>query len=107
MEQPKWIINDNNLVMGIVGFHKDLLSDHKNKTIGGGLWYMDRRNKKLYLYSKSQDFGQCVSGDIYKMLDEGLINPSLNGYSLYFSTCDSIADAILKDHNEFIGVIDF
>lgn len=103
MKLPKWIINDNDLVMGIVEFHKDLLKDHKDKTIGGGLWHMDRRNKKLYLYGKSHDYGQCKVEDIYNMLEEGLIPLSIDNYSLYFSTSENLKEAI--ETNEFIGVI--
>lgn len=56
MEHPKFVINNGNIIFGHVEFHSDLLRDHK-ETVGGGWWYLDRENKIMYLYGKSQDYG--------------------------------------------------
>jgi hypothetical protein len=55
----KWIINNNEIIMGNVEFHKDLLTDH-TKTIGGGYYYYDNDTETMLFYSSSSDFGSVT-----------------------------------------------
>lgn len=55
----KWIINNNEIIMGNVEFHRDLTKDHSS-TIGGGYYYYDDESKTMLFYSLSTDFGSVT-----------------------------------------------
>ena len=48
----KWIINDEDLILGDVEFHEDLLTgDRKEReTAGGGRWYVDRERGVIFFW---------------------------------------------------------
>lgn len=80
---PKFIINNGNLVLGNVEFHRELARDHKT-TKGGGWYHLDKEAKKLYLYSESMDFGPCARPDVEQAINEGLLSPFLDDFEIYF-----------------------
>lgn len=96
----KYIINNNTLVMGQVEYHSQLLKDH-SKTVGGGYWYVDDENKKVYLYSKSLEFKQARYADVIKALRSGAFPQNLKGYSFYYSHEDSLS-RVLKDSTKIV-----
>jgi hypothetical protein len=79
---PKFIINNGNLTMGHVEFHRELSRDHST-TKGGGWFHLDKENKKLYLYDQSVDFGP-----------EGLLSPFLEDFAIYFLETHSLETAL-------------
>ena len=53
---PKWIIEDGKVRIGKATFHKELCTKKEN-VIGGGWYYIDLKDRILWLYDKSIDFG--------------------------------------------------
>jgi hypothetical protein len=55
----KFIIYDDEIIIGRVGLHKELLPKDSDpeKIFGGGLFTIDREKKNVHLYGKSEDFG--------------------------------------------------
>jgi hypothetical protein len=57
-----------------IDYHFELLSSNecRKDAIGGGLFYIDQLNKKIFLYHKSEDFGYVNKADMllncYKIL---------------------------------------
>ena len=57
----KFIINNNDLILGNVEMHEDLLGGRKeNKTIGGGFWNYDVDTNTMYFYGESMQFGSVT-----------------------------------------------
>ena len=61
MKRPKFIVIDNGdeyeIICGNVELHMDLVPNDTVKVIGGGHFYIDYRNKCIYFYGKSIDYG--------------------------------------------------
>jgi len=89
----KFIINNGNIVMGHVEYHKELLSDHTN-TVGGGWWEYNKEKDIMYLYSKSYDFGQAKREDVIQAIQTGWISPRLNDTKFFHSYEDSLGKAM-------------
>jgi len=69
---PKFIIEDGDLIIGKVAYHKHLATD-PTKVIGGG-WYIYRDKEKSFTFSDSStDFGKAYMDDIKKCVDEGKV----------------------------------
>ena len=66
---PKFIIEDNQLILGKVPFHK-ILGTNLDKIIGGGWFKFDKENKQLILYGDSHDFGRASKEVIFKAYKE-------------------------------------
>ena len=83
----KWIVNNNQLIIGNVKYHEDLLSPQRkrNETDGGGMWYLDRANKITYFWGVSQDFGGVSEETFQKAIDNSLISPFISETKIYFS----------------------
>lgn len=90
---PKFIINNGNLVMGNVEFHRELARDHST-TKGGGWYHLDKEAKKLYLYNQSIDFGPCARPDVQQAVSEGLLSPFLEDFEIYFLETSNLVTAI-------------
>ena len=56
----KWILENNILRFGNVGFHKKL-AKNENDVLGGGLFKVDHDTNSIELFGKSIDFGACKS----------------------------------------------
>jgi hypothetical protein len=93
----KFIINNGNLVMGHVEYHKELLSDH-TKTVGGGWWEYNKEKDIMYLYSRSMDFGQAKREDVIGAIQTGLISTSLNNTKFFHSYEEFLCD-VMEDEN--------
>jgi hypothetical protein len=60
---PKFIIEDDCLIMSKVTYHKDMVID-KDKVKGGG-WFKYSSDKKTFIfYGESHDFGSAKFADI-------------------------------------------
>ncbi len=100
MGHNKFIINQGNLMMGHVNFHKELSSDHTT-TKGGGWYHIDHDNKKVYLYDVSMDFGQAKREDVIAAIQTGdFISIHIQDYEFIHSyqhtlaTCKMDSDKI-------------
>jgi len=60
MKPQKFIIYGNEILLGRVSYHKELLPDKPNYRLifGGGLFKIDHEEKTITLYGESMDFGK-------------------------------------------------
>jgi hypothetical protein len=85
----KFIIIDDQVIMGTVEFHRELVGDYHIKqglkVIGGGSWHFDEENNILYFYGRSDDYGAVTAETFTKALKESLISPTLEEAQIKFS----------------------
>lgn len=83
----KFIINDNELIMGDVEFHKDLIGINRSsdKTIGGGLWHWDEEKNAVYFWGISTDFGGVTKDQFEGAVKNSLISPFMDESKFLFS----------------------
>jgi len=95
-KNKKWILKDDGeLILGMVGLHKEL-NNNKLTGVKGGGWFFIKDNT-VFLYSSSYDFGKCKIEDfkgVYLMLNREL--------DYRFSTMESIENV-----EEFSEPIEF
>jgi hypothetical protein len=65
---PKFIVEGNNLIIGRVTYHEDLVTD-KEQVKGGGWWKID--GKIMTFWGDSFDFGKANIEDIRACIDAG------------------------------------
>lgn len=75
---PKFIVEDDCLIVGKCTYHKQLAANIKNVK-GGGWWKYKREEKELHLYGESDDFGPASIEDIKACLSAGNLFWSYNG----------------------------
>lgn len=68
MEYPKFIIENDNLILGKVQFHKHLTTK-PNEVKGGGWYEFDHERKTFTFYGESFDFGSARLDDIKKCIE--------------------------------------
>ena len=58
----KFIIYDDELLLGRVKFHRNLLPDDFDHRLvyGGGMFELDHENKTVNLFGRSHDFGRFI-----------------------------------------------
>lgn len=96
MKVPKFIIENDMLIMGIVELHMDLVLTDDFSVKGGGWWHNDKENKIIYFYSKSYDYGRFNPEDLQKIFTNKSCRQSqkLKDYKWVYSTSESLEDAI-------------
>lgn len=88
---PKFIVEDNELIIGKCTYHKQLATD-KTKVKGGGMWKWDQEKKEFLLYADSADFGAANEDDIKACIEAGNVFLSYSGgrnvsdHSFYLNT---------------------
>lgn len=93
MENPKFIVTEDYLIIGYVEMHKDLASEGM-EVLGGGWWHLDKENKNLYLYGQSFDYGRTNINKIRQIKESGLYAPSMNNFNWIFSESDSLNECM-------------
>jgi hypothetical protein len=92
---PKFIIENDSLIMMKVSFHKHMILDPANSEIKGGGWFRyDNENKRFIFYGDSTDFGAAKLEDIKKCVEDNKIfsNPysdeslTEHGYKFAYDT---------------------
>lgn len=98
----KWVINDDDLILGDVEFHEDLLTgDRKQrKTAGGGRWYVDRELDVIFFWGKSIDFGQATK----KEFDYAFKQPSVERLETFFSLKEDFKE-VLKEYEIYCRTV--
>jgi hypothetical protein len=93
----KWIINDEDLILGDVEFHEELVCKgrDKEKTVGGGRWHYDRDANIIYFWGKSVDFGQATEKEFINAFKQ----PSVEQATIVFSLKLDFKD-VLKEYEE-------
>ena len=93
---PKFIIEDGNLILSKVTYHKELVSD-KNKVKGGG-WFVYKPEEKTFIFNgESHDFGKASFEDIKTCIinkqvysDSMLVNNISELYTFAYNTGSEI-----------------
>lgn len=98
MLKNKFVLVDNEIIIGRVAFHKQL---HQSP-MGGGMWYYHTEQNKLILYGTSHDFGPISKKEALNAKVYGIPK----GFELIFDERNNHeALDILKDHlGELEGV---
>lgn len=97
---PKFIIEDGNLIISKVTFHKDIACDIKN--VKGGGWFKinnDVHPKTITFHGDSHDFGKAKFEDIKKCVEEKKVfsNKYLTSnlsdlYKFLYDTCTELIE---------------
>lgn len=102
VEVRKFIIYNNEIRMGVVEYHKELLPKNYDKSLikGGGRWEWNKElfGDKIFFFGKSHDFGYAKKDDFFAAWDNSLISPSLESAEVYFSEHEYLSD-VLKYFN--------
>lgn len=92
MSNPKFIIQDGNLIIGRCMFHKQLSTNTKN-VIGGGWYDHNKEDKKFTLFGTSFDFGTASIEDIKNCIELGNVylsrvaeHKKAKNYSFFYRT---------------------
>ncbi len=88
---PKFIVNENRLIIGMAFQHRMLARNH-NSTLGGGWWHIDEATQRIWLYASSQVFGPVKKEILKEIIAKG--NHDYPGYSFYFSRESSLEAAM-------------
>lgn len=72
MLHPKFIIEDDCLILSKVSYHNDLVTD-KTKVKGGGMFRYLTQTDTFLFYGISFDFGEAKIKDIIKCIKEGKV----------------------------------
>lgn len=72
MSNPKFIIMDDEFILGKVEFHADL-TRKRDGIKGGGWWHLNEDKTELLLYGTSSDFGSVTKEQIIAAFESGLI----------------------------------
>lgn len=89
----KFILNNDFLIIGKVGFHFQMV-ERGDKVNGGGFWHVDKEQGTLYLYSCSTEYGRCYIEDIKKAINENKIPSDYTRMKIVFSKCEYLEDAM-------------
>ena len=75
MKYPKFIIQNDTLIIGIVEFHSELKQD--NSPVKGGGWFNTKLNQddtqSITFWKDSQEFGKCSKQAIQNCIDNGKV----------------------------------
>ena len=91
MVYPKFIIEEDNLILAKCTFHKQLATD-KEKVKGGGWFRFDDEKKAFILGGSSHDFGYAKLEDIKKCIELGNVygnsrlSRKMDNYKFYYDT---------------------
>lgn len=97
MKKPKYIITaDNELRMGWVDFHSDLIEEQPAKIIGGGWWvFLDEDKTEILLFGLSVDYGHLTTEQIESVFSKGKLPTGIDTKveKVFYSTQIRVADA--------------
>ena len=96
MKQQKFIINNNNLIVGEVEFHEDLLHEaNRYLTAGGGRWHIDEETNTIYFYGSSVDFGKVTK----EQFENAYKRPNIEAMNIIFSEKEYLCD-VMDEQNK-------
>jgi hypothetical protein len=84
---PKFIIEDNLIILGQVKFHRELAKD-PSAVEGGGWFFIDSLRKEILFYGKSYDFGRFNIFNLKSLIESGNLDSRLHDYTFYLSLKD-------------------
>jgi len=96
---PKFIIENDELILGKVTYHKELATDVKNVK-GGGWWFFNNSKNHFQFFGDSQDFGRVKIEDIRKcVLEKKIFTDSFINISEKFTFSHRDLDGIIEELN--------
>jgi hypothetical protein len=98
----KFIVTKEEFRMGNVEFHKELDKGLEHMVLGGGMWHMDDREKILYLWGSSIDYGYAEPRIIKHVLEHAWLSPSLSDFKVMHSP---IHGKLMPEHDTFTELI--
>lgn len=97
----KYIIIDNEIIMGNVEFHIELVGKNRtSKPVGGGRFSWDRERSVVYLYGESFDFGRVTKKQFDDAFPNSLISPFMQQCEFFFSEQPTLAGA-MREYDEY------
>lgn len=69
---PKFIIEDGNLIISKVTYHKEIATDIK-KVKGGGWYRINLDEKTIIFHGESHDFGKALLEDVKTCVENKLV----------------------------------
>ena len=98
----KFIIYGDELIMGVVEYHRDLLPKKydKEKILGGGRWEWIPHNypNKVFFFGNSMEYGKATKEQLLIAWENTLISPSIENCEIIFSELNSFGD-VLEENN--------
>ena len=95
MKKPKYIIQNDILIIGKIIFHEDLVTD-KTAVIKGGGWYKyDHETKTFTFYKLSTQFGMAKLEDVKKCVENNKVY--LGGRRVLSNTTHKFEYLTIKD----------
>jgi len=104
MAQKFLIVKDKFVFSHSVQYHRELMPDNATSqdVDGGGWFFLDRKNKKMYLFSKSEEFGIAHKGDIINALKRTLFPSYMDGVKFYISYLEDVKEAMKQEREDWI-----
>lgn len=95
---PKWIVEQDSLIIQKCTFHKQIAKD-VNDVKGGGLFYYLRDEHAFLLYGTSHDFGSPTREQLLDCIAKNNIGRYMecNRYArhkIFYSTSNNLEDAL-------------
>lgn len=104
MAQKFLIVKDKFVFSHSVQYHRELMPANATSqdVDGGGWFFLDRKNKKMYLFSKSEEFGIAHKGDIINALKRTLFPSYMDGVKFYISYLEDLKEAMKQEREDWI-----
>jgi hypothetical protein len=102
MEVRKFIIIDNELILGCVSYHSHLIPksfrEKGENPIGGGRWEWNDKDypRKIFFFGSSFDFGRVTEQQLKDAWENSLISPAIENCEIIFSEKEFFSD-VLKE----------
>jgi len=96
----KYLVVDNSIIFSTnVEYHSELVPKQYKKIFGGGRFHIDDKEKKIYLYDTSHDYGRADYSEILRTLILTCLTERWLGYEFLHSNCMFLDEAIKKSTN--------
>lgn len=104
MKANKFLIVNNKFLFNSVEYHEDLipteLRNDSSKTLqisGGGRFEIRNRDKIVYLYGSSSQYGSASKNNVLTALKNTLLPQHLVGYSFYICTVEFFSEVLAQN----------
>jgi hypothetical protein len=103
---PKFVVENDYMILGHVQYHKELAVD-KEHSLGGGLFRFDEENNSYTFFGESKSYGKakiedimiCIDGD--KVFTDKLMKNSIaKNHKFFYDTGTEIVELKPVDIND-------
>lgn len=99
-EVRKFIIIENQIMMGLVEYHKQLIPESMSniKPIGGGRWEWNDElyPNKVFFFGSSHDYGKVTEEQIKEAWNNSWISPFIEDCEIVFSTKEYFSQVLIE-----------